>query len=197
MTATLQQQRNRSRAILIFLFILFFLPMMGAWILYKSGVNIFTGRVNHGQLINPPLTLTDISLKNNITHDKWAMIYVAPQQCEKICLDNLYKMRQIRLELNADEQRMQRVLITAQGQSINNLHSLLAHQYFGTIALQIPQNEINKLLAIIPQKNLAMRQGGLYLADPLGNVMMVYAADANPSGIYKDLQRLLRVSQIG
>lgn len=37
----------------------------------------------------------------------------------------------------------------------------------------------------------------VYLMDPLGNFMMSYPADADPTGMRKDLARLLRISQIG
>jgi hypothetical protein len=37
----------------------------------------------------------------------------------------------------------------------------------------------------------------VYLVDPLGNFMMSYPADADPTGMRKDLARLLRISQIG
>ena len=37
----------------------------------------------------------------------------------------------------------------------------------------------------------------IYLVDPLGNIVLRYPRDADPTGIKKDLQRLLRVSRIG
>ena len=43
-----------------------------------------------------------------------------------------------------------------------------------------------------------MRMERLYLIDPLGNLMMSYAAaDRAESGIIKDLTRLLKYSRIG
>jgi hypothetical protein len=37
----------------------------------------------------------------------------------------------------------------------------------------------------------------LYLVDPHGNVMMRWAAEADPEGMIRDLERLLKASQIG
>jgi hypothetical protein len=37
----------------------------------------------------------------------------------------------------------------------------------------------------------------IYVIDPLGNLMMSFPRDPDPSKILKDLQRLLRLSQIG
>ena len=37
----------------------------------------------------------------------------------------------------------------------------------------------------------------IYLVDPLGNVMMRFPRDADPSRMIKDLQRLLKYSRLG
>ena len=39
--------------------------------------------------------------------------------------------------------------------------------------------------------------GGIYLVDPIGNLMMRFPADPDPSGVIKDLQRLLKYSRLG
>jgi hypothetical protein len=39
--------------------------------------------------------------------------------------------------------------------------------------------------------------GRVYLIDPIGNLVLSYAPDADPSGMRKDLARLLRLSQVG
>jgi cytochrome oxidase Cu insertion factor (SCO1/SenC/PrrC family) len=37
----------------------------------------------------------------------------------------------------------------------------------------------------------------IFLVDPQGYLIMWYPRDANPSGLIKDLERLLRISKIG
>ena len=37
----------------------------------------------------------------------------------------------------------------------------------------------------------------IYLVDPLGNLMMRFPRDPDPSKMLKDLQRLLKYSQVG
>jgi len=41
------------------------------------------------------------------------------------------------------------------------------------------------------------RLDGFYLIDPLGNFMMRYEMTAEPKGVLKDLQRLLKYSALG
>jgi hypothetical protein len=49
------------------------------------------------------------------------------------------------------------------------------------------------LLQLFP----AERSHTLFVVDPLGNLMMSYDARSNPRGLLEDLQKLLRLSQIG
>ena len=42
-----------------------------------------------------------------------------------------------------------------------------------------------------------MRAGRVYLVDPLGNLMMGYQPEDEPSGMIKDLERLLKYSGLG
>ena len=37
----------------------------------------------------------------------------------------------------------------------------------------------------------------LYISDPMGNIMMSYNDQSEPMAVLKDMQRLLKVSQIG
>jgi hypothetical protein len=39
--------------------------------------------------------------------------------------------------------------------------------------------------------------GHIYLVDPLGNVMLRFPRDADPTRMRRDIERLLKVSQVG
>ena len=54
------------------------------------------------------------------------------------------------------------------------------------------------LLALLPQRRtVQLNSHRVYLIDPLGNLMMFYAADVKPKGMLEDMKRLLRLSSIG
>jgi hypothetical protein len=55
------------------------------------------------------------------------------------------------------------------------------------------------LLALLPGRDGASFAAAprVYLIDPLGNLMMSYAADAKAKGMLEDMKRLLRLSSIG
>ena len=67
----------------------------------------------------------------------------------------------------------------------------LQKEYEGTLMLRASPEIISRL------PTLAEPGTHIWLADPLGNVMMRYAPGADPSRMKKDLIRLLKVSQIG
>jgi hypothetical protein len=44
-------------------------------------------------------------------------------------------------------------------------------------------------------KRQAFDSESIYLIDPYGNLMMQYKKGTNPSGIIKDIERLIRISK--
>ncbi len=59
------------------------------------------------------------------------------------------------------------------------------------------------MLAVTPPRGMALPLSAVndrahcYLVDPLGNVMMRFPAEADPRRMLRDLERLLRASQVG
>jgi hypothetical protein len=92
-------------------------------------------------------------------------------------------------------ERVQRVLLAApEAPWLQEL----ASEYEGMhIVLDIggPNSIVRQLAAAAPGFEAA--HAGIYLVDPLGNAMMVYAPETDPRDILKDLKKLLRVSKVG
>jgi hypothetical protein len=68
----------------------------------------------------------------------------------------------------------------------------IKEDFKGTIFINARDNE---LLKEIPAK--ISRHDHIYMIDPLGNLMMRFPKDIDPSKMAKDIKRLLKVSQIG
>jgi hypothetical protein len=181
---------RRQRRILIGVALMFFAPLAASFILYYGHGWHPGGQVNHGELIEPPRPLPDSGLPapKSLQH-KWTMLYVQRGPCDALCLQRLYDMRQVRTALDRDMGRVQRVLI-ADADCCDEQKLLEMHPDLITAAAGVA---VEPLLAALPEPN----SHRIYLVDPLGNVMMFYAADAPPKGILEDLKRLLRLSQIG
>jgi len=188
-TATLGR-KSRQRRILIGVALMFFAPLGFAFILYYGHAWHPGGRVNHGELIQPPRPLPDAGLPAPYSlQRKWTMLYVQRGACDELCLKRLYDMRQVRTALDRDMDRVQRVLIASSdccdAQTLRKMHPDLV-----TVPLAAAQGP---LLDSLPSPD----SHRIYLVDPLGNVMMFYPADAKAKGMLEDMKRLLKLSQIG
>lgn len=191
--------------VLLALAVLFFGPAIAAWSFYETGNKAVLSTINHGHLIRPPIPLQQLHttrpdgelLKSKQLLGKWMMLYVEPNHCDKACQTVLLKMRQVRLALGEDMPRIDRVVATFPGDNDYVLAEQIAKYYRGTRLINIDKKEFVQYLktpAAIANFN---KEGALFIVDPLGNIMMSYPVDEQPDGIYSDLKRLLKVSNIG
>lgn len=195
---------RRQRRLLVFLAVLFFAPLAVSFYLYYGpGGWRPGGHVNRGDLIDPARPLPSLALplaeSGNTDPDflrhKWTLLYVGAGACGERCRTRLYDTRQVRLALNRDMERVQRVFM-ASGECCDM--QFLHAQHPDLITVRVTP-------AAAPLLNLLPSVGGVspenagrvYLIDPLGNLMMSYAADAKPKGMLEDLKRLLGLSSVG
>lgn len=188
---------HRSKPFYIFtaLIALFIVPLIFAWWLVSHRDGIGSGTTNHGNLINPPLQFSQLKFNEQTPaiktiQGKWALIYINPgKTCDTLCKQNLDNMSRIRRATGKEVGRVQLVLI--------NLNPISRHKFPILTELSTRKSNVKHFLDDSPGEAQTLKQGGLYLADPNGNVMLRYAANANPNNVYKDLKKLLKVSQIG
>jgi hypothetical protein len=198
---------RRQRRLLVGLALLFFAPLAVSFYLYYGAPWRPGGRVNHGDLIDPPRPLPVLSLPlaphDSVTpepgalkfQNKWTLLYVGPGDCGELCRLDLYNMRQVRLALNRDMDRVQRVFIATAAccdwQFLDAEHPDLL------TASSSPKAA--PLLALLPAVGGIAPAAAerIYLIDPLGNLMMSYAPTAKPKGMLQDLKRLLGLSHVG
>jgi hypothetical protein len=166
------------------------------------------GRVNTGELVEPaqPLPALALPLEGggstdpNFLRGKWTFLLLASGPCGAACRARLYDTRQIRLALDRDMNRVQRVLIAGDGccdaQFLQGQHPDLTTIRAGAAAAP--------LLSLLPggssptvDRESDGADSRVYLIDPLGNLMMSYPAGAKPKGMLEDMKRLLRLSSIG
>lgn len=192
---------GRSRLILVALASVFILPLALAWLLYYSAIWQPSTHTHHGVLINPahPLQLSQFSLQTlsdatpfplSQLQGRWTLLTLAPAECNQYCWENLYKMRQVKMLLNKDQQRLQKVLLVANPSELKRLEQLQS-AYPETWILTGEQ-----LPAFVAQLGMAMEYV-IYLIDPLGNYLMYYPSNAEPEFLLKDLKHLLKLSHIG
>ena len=201
--------KSRFAWTLIWIIILFIIVPIGSWIFlrYNTDWRPF-GMANKGELILPirPIPSLDLeqvdgsAVTEKLFRKRWTLITLIQNRCNAVCRQNLYLMRQVQIAQGLeDEKRLRYVLLIkgafqpAELQAIQKEHPRLK-------IATMPDQAEEKLLALFvmaesEQDMLAAQR--IYLSDPLGNLMMRYEADAKGRGIIMDLERLLKISQIG
>ena len=179
---------------------LFLLPLAGSfWLYYGAGWRP-SGHTNHGELITPIRPLPDIALPvaagavaspQALFRGRWTLVYVGSGRCEADCRQALYLMRQTRLALANNMERVQRVML-ASTECCDR--SFLEREHPGLLVLDASGADAQRLLDAFPT---AERAHALFIVDPLGNLMMRYDARQNPRGLLEDLKKLLQLSHIG
>jgi len=195
----------RTRLTLILVVILFLLPVVSATWLYVSGWRPHGKSLQYGELVQPARPLGEVMLTGadgapyriGAQRGKWALVYFSSLPCNDVCKNNLYKMQQVWLTQGRDASRVERVLIVA-GASSATLREL-AQLNPGLTTLSGARATFEKLAReFVSSQGTALEiTGRVYLVDPIGNLVLSYAPDADPSGMRKDLARLLRLSQLG
>jgi SCO1/SenC len=199
------RQILRQRRMLIGLALLFFAPLGLAFLLYYGIGWRPGGHLNHGELIQPPLPLPGLSLpkvavasdavtRADFLKGKWTLLYFGPGSCPSACQTDLYDTRQVRAALGKDTERVQRVFL-AEGELSDRQRLESEHPDLTTVRATDAAAPLVGLLRRSQAGGVA--EGRIYLIDPLGNLMMSYAADAAPKGMLEDLKRLLGLSHVG
>lgn len=195
-------QHKKNKRTIIILFSMSIIPFFSAWVLSKN-TDWIEASTNNGQLITPPVTteirefigFDDFSLKNmKEIQGRWVLVNVIPNKdCDSVCLEAMYKTKQLRLMMNKDLTRIRRIVLMLTTVSADD-----AKQWWKDdprLLRSTPASSLAQKLKII--KNSKMPEGMLFLMDPLGNLMMQYEPEFDPYKVKSDLYKLLTISQIG
>jgi cytochrome oxidase Cu insertion factor (SCO1/SenC/PrrC family) len=186
---------KRGRLQLVLLIAVFVLPLVGSALAYLFGWS--TGhRSNYGALIEPhplpPIVLhapDGRSAGLGTLRGKWILLQFAAPACDARCERKLYTMRQVRKALGRDESRVERVwILMGEGRPAPRLLEAIE----GT---RLMRTSDPAFLAAFPAVHDL--RDHIFLIDPRGNLMLRFPRDADPSGVIKDLTRLLKYSAVG
>jgi hypothetical protein len=189
-----EERRMSGRLQLSLIAAVFFGPLLFATWLYFAGDLIQpANRTNHGALLEPFINLANERPDSSLivdNHGHWILIYATADACDEACRDALHTLRQSRLMLGKEMERVSRVFLHG---DIAPDTVFLTDEHQGLIALA--DNELAQLLT--NKKPADLLAGGYYLIDPLGNLVMYFQPDINPRDMVDDIGHLLRLSRIG
>jgi hypothetical protein len=207
MSAGRQRGFLSSRQALVLLGLLFMTPAFVAWVMHNSSEEGWRpeGTTNRGMLVHParPLILPADMLvaavpANDYLQGKWTLLYVGDADCDELCSNNLYKMRQVRIAQNENMKRIQTLYMVLGDELPGALHEMLEKDHAEMDVAIVPASQAGQFAPDFLIDGVSMEGAErVYFVDPLGNLMMYYPADANPGGMLKDLKKLLKYSKIG
>ncbi len=189
-----QPENKISRIKLLMLFGLFALPLAASYIAYYFWTP--SGKTsNYGELL-PVQLLTGVTgtqangsaFRLEQLKGKWVMVEFDSGKCDEYCRKKLYTMRQVRTAQGAERDRVQRLWLVTD--NVAPAPELMA-DYPGTVVVTAGKEVSAKFSAN------GRVEDYIYMVDPLGNLMMRYPKNPNPSGMIKDIKHLLKTSQIG
>lgn len=184
-----------GRTQLILIAIVFLGPLAIATWLYTGGDAMQPeGRTNHGELLEPITSLADELAADSPVHalyeDSWLLVYRNTGPCDDPCRSALFTVRQSRLMLGREMERVQRVFL--HGESAPDT-VFLTEEHPGLHTIKD-----SSLEALLDNKQPAnVPAGGYYLVDPFGNLVMYFRPDLDPADMVDDIKHLLRLSRIG
>lgn len=187
-------KQRKARRQLVLIALVFVGPLAVAAWLYFSGSDFApAARSNHGALLEPIINLNDAIphlVLPGLDDNRWLLLYANSQTCNDQCRASLHLQRQSRLMLGKDMDRLIRVFL--RGDTAPDT-VFLAAEHAGLITMEDAGLQI-----LLDEKRPANLQGGgFYLIDPLGNLVMYFRPDIDPSDMVSDIKRLLRLSRIG
>ena len=181
------------RAKLLLLAAFFALPIVASFLAYRFMQP--APNANYGELLLPPAQITTQPLAGEggkpfsfaRLAGSWVLVVSDASACVEACARKVAALSQVRLALGREAGRVQRVFVAEDGR-VPDAKS--RPEFEGMVLAAKPAG------VTLPAGPGADRDH-VYLVDPRGNVMMRWPAAPDRKRMYKDLQRLLKASQIG
>ncbi len=190
---------TRQTKILTLLIIIFALPIVASWLLYFNPEWLPDKRNNHGILIQPPLQLSDLTLVNDSgkylrlrdLRGRWTLLVYSSESCRLNCQEQIRKVQQIRRAVGEDYGYLGQPLIVRYGElQPENEHT--TSETLNEVFLIAEKNSALEILEGVFENVGVPMENSINIADPMGNLMMLYPADVPAIDILADIKHLLK-----
>lgn len=214
---------NKNKLKLTFLLTATIIPItLATWLFgvyMESGVSSTT---NKGVLVSPVLELTSLGLTDSKGNDAyqsfealtqgvspddynprpWQLLFLGTENCDDVCAERLYFLRQIHTRLAGEASRVERVYVmvssSANPDTLAAVEQEMSVQQPGLRVLQALEKPLHDVLERTLEHTAdPAKQHYIYVADPLGNIMLYFTPENTPEEILSDLDKLLDHSSLG
>jgi cytochrome oxidase Cu insertion factor (SCO1/SenC/PrrC family) len=187
----------------VLMFVLFAMPIVASYLMFFFWKPTTTN--NFGELIRPVITLPEEKFDAQEGRDapagsaakgyrgKWLIVTRDSGACDAVCTAKLYTMRQARLLVSKDLDRVARVMLIDDGIPVSEK---LKQDFAG---MGLVSAKSSSWLAKLPRAadDATGGRGYIYAVDPMGNLFMRYRSDEDIKELAADLRRVLKASQLG
>lgn len=122
---------------------------------------------------------------------QWLLVAVDGGGCAETCEQRLFMQRQLREMTGRERDRVDKVWLVIDDAPVRPALRSALEGTPGMSILRVPRNAVAAWLRPADGQRL---EDHLYLVDPMGEWMMRVPAQADPSRVKRDLERLLRAS---
>ena len=187
---------KRSRLVILALFGLFLLPLLIALFLNSGWTDWSPSDLrNHGELVKPPVAVADepvttpagrISLGEWL-NQRWQLVTLSSAGCDERCQQRLVTLRQLHKATGRHQEAVRVLLVTSaplsdsEQQTVSSIYPLI----------DVVADTEGRLIRQFNE----LGDGEFFILDPEGHIILRYPTGSDPTGIRKDLGRLLTWSQ--
>ncbi len=199
----------------------FIVPLvLASWYFRITSTTSVSATSNKGVLLSPLLDLPTLGLVDEagapayqtfeeltagVDPDEydprpWQLLFLSTAACDDACVERLYFLRQMHIRLNRESDRVQRVFVLVDG-----AEATLTQDLRDTFAEQQPDMRIVRGNPAILDEHFAPTAAGrdpvaehfIYVADPVGNIMLLFTPENTLDDILDDIDKLLDQSSLG
>jgi hypothetical protein len=179
---------RKNRRSMLVIFAIAFGSLGGSYLLfYFVQGSEGWGTTNNGEFVDPPVHIADLGLVTEAgaplgETGQWWLLVNADSRCDADCDHALLQSRQLHILLNKEASRVSRALVSD-----------------GSIAADEHLAPYPKALHLIARPDVSGQRlkRGIYIVDPIGNLVFFYSLQDAGKPVLDDLKKLLKLSQIG
>jgi len=191
-TPQADERRRSGRRVALLILAICAAPTVAAWLAFFVWPP--QSRTNYGDLIEPR-RIPDPEMRGvdgspfrlSRLRGKWVLLQVDSGACDEACRRRLVTMRQVRLALGKDADRVERVWLLGDAATPD---PALLREHEDILVARAPAT-------LLEEFGAGDRIGYIYVLDPRGILMLRFPGDPDGRRMLRDLAHLLRVSRIG
>ena len=190
------------RLALVIIAAIFVVPLVAAWLMYTGVIDYDPVETrNLGALVQPPVpvSLDGLEFAHGGEQEPgelgahWIVLLALPEPCTRSCLETVTGLRQVHRAAGRNQSRIRLLAVgKLPGDTAKELHGIYPHLYLASDL----EGGLTSTLQDVAAAHGGQVEDSAYLIDPLGNIMLFYAAGFDPNDLKKDLKRLLTWSKL-